>query len=349
MSDTYDFKFLWLDGNGNPQGMFRKKGNFNGETLVLDDAEIPAVIITESIARADRLIISAIGEGDQPAVFGIVVTPRVAEDLKRLIDNARSAQWAEMHRKEAGSNHRDAPCRQCGATLILTDMPETPQLYCHFCDTLTTVDPVQMPAPGEQHLRVCEECGMFSMPRKFTVFYFYCLLVVYGWRYRTTWRCPACMRGDAWKMLFGNLLFVIGVPVAIFQLIRSYGGGISGGAFAGLDTANIKARSGDLMGAIEIYRKILDKVPHSAGLKYNVGLALLQQGDKERAAESFRMALDDCSNYVPAFQLLAPLYDELGRTGELARLKKMWGIEDEEQPQKLEPAAEPVFEQPEDY
>jgi len=30
------------------------------------------------------------------------------------------------------------------------------------------------------------------------------------------------MRGEAWKMFFGNLIFLLGVPVARIQLFRSY-------------------------------------------------------------------------------------------------------------------------------
>ena len=54
-------------------------------------------------------------------------------------------------------------------------------------------------------------------------------------------------------MLFGNLLFVIGVPVAIVQLCRSYGGAIGIGPFAGLDTANINAQKGKVIPALNGY------------------------------------------------------------------------------------------------
>ena len=173
---------------------------------------------------------------------------------------------------------------------------------------------------------------MFARPIKFTTFYFVFLIVFYWVSHGSTWRCPACMRREAWKMFFGNLIFLLGVPVAIVQLIRSYGGSSPGGAYKGLDKANIKARNGDLMGALQIYRSILERVSYSAGLKYNIGLALLQQNDLERAAESFRISLEDCSNYVPAYQLLGPLYEDLGEQEKLEELKRMW--EDEETPEQ---------------
>jgi tetratricopeptide (TPR) repeat protein len=165
---------------------------------------------------------------------------------------------------------------------------------------------------------------MYSKPRKFTIFYFYFLLVVYGFWSKPTWRCPACMRGVAWQMLFGNLLFVLGVPVAIVQLFRSYGFTELSGPFKGLDKGNIHARKGNFEAALMQYREIMNRVPNCAGLKYNLGLALLQQGDKSSAAKSFASALDDCANYAPAYQRLRPLCEELGDAPRLAALKAQW-------------------------
>ena len=121
-------------------------------------------------------------------------------------------------------------------------------------------------------------------------------------------------------MLAANFVFVLGIPVALVQLFRSYGGTDLSGPFRGLDTGNIKARKGDVGGALQQYRTILERVPHCAGLKYNLGLALLQQGDRSRAADSFAAALEDCVNYVPAYAVVSPLYEELGETDRLAEL-----------------------------
>ena len=327
-ADPIDFKFRWLNDQGHETGFLRKKGRFDGETISLDGTEIPVVVVIRTDLYDNRMILQAMA-GDEPVAIGFAVHKPSARELKTAIDAARSVTWAKLHREklqEEGRAHayRDEQCPNCNATVILTDMPRTPQLYCHFCNTLATVDPtVQYPAE-ERNLKICDECGMFSKPRKFSVFYFYFLLVVYGWHYRTTWRCPACMRGDAWKMFFGNLPFILGVPVALAQLARCYGGSVIG-AFAGLDRANIKARKGDPLGALAGYRAILQRVSHSAGVKYNLGLALRQQGDIQRAAEMFRLALDDCTNYVPAYHHLAACYEQLGETEQLAELKRLWG------------------------
>jgi tetratricopeptide (TPR) repeat protein len=343
--DPLQFKFQWIDDNGNATGFFRKRGSFDGEMLLLDDVEIPAGVITQVEVRDTRMVFAVLTESGEPAVLAVNLTQRAAQTLKAEIDVSRSATWAEFHKQrleEKGrlAAFREEECPICEATLVLTDMPETPQLYCQFCNSLSTVDAMTDPTVGERDLRICDECDMFSKPRKFTVFYFVFLVVFYYVSQRTTWRCPACMRGDAWKMLFGNLPFLIGVPVAMVQLVRSYGGSIAGGPFQGLDAANLKGRRGDLIGALEGYRDILDRVPHSAGVKYNLGRALLEQGETERAAATLKLALDDCSNYAPAYRLLVACYEQLGENDKLAELKQMWDDDeddDEDEPHEEEP------------
>lgn len=332
------FKFHWLNEKGQQTSVFAKKGEFDGELLTLEKTTLPAAVIVQSVVRDNRMVLAVMTGDEAEPVVTLVIQPstkKIADELKSELDLARSRVWAEHHRrmlesKGLGHTYRDEECPNCTATLILTDMEPSPQVYCHFCDSLCTCDADSGVRKVERTLRLCEECGMYSSPRKFTIFYFYFLLVIYGFWSKPTWRCPACMRGDAWKMFFGNLPFVIGVPVAVTQLFRSYGGGVLGGDFKGLDTANIRARKGDISGALPLYRSILERVPHSAGVKYNLGLALLTQGDRRRAAETFELALEDCSNYAPAYNQLQNLYKSLGESEKLRELQRVWSTAAEE-------------------
>lgn len=334
------FKFHWMNEKGQAAGFLRKKGRFDGETLRLGDSDIPVAIILDTVVRDEGVVFTVPTQEGEATGIGIILTSKkIASRLKEGLDIARSATWAEHHRKDLtqrgqGQHYRDAKCPNCEATIILSKMPASPQLYCPYCHILTNSDGTDPAVAEARHYRLCDDCGMFSKPRKFTIFYFYFLLFFYGWRTRTTWRCPTCMRPDAWKMLAGNLLFVLGVPVALTQLARSYAGDVAGGSFAGLDAGNRAARAGRFPVAIEKYRGILDRQGHAAGVKYNLGLALLQQGDQRRAAETFRLALEDCSNYGPAYQQLRVLYEKLGERERLAELKRVW--EDaEEQAEEL--------------
>ncbi len=339
-----EFKFHWLNDEGQTTTMFSKPGRLDGEVLTLEQLEVPVTAIVQSFARENRIAISVMTVDEQNPVAHLLIQPKsrkIADELKLHLDIARSRFWADHHRealRNKGLEHtyRDATCPVCNATLILTDMPESPQVYCHFCDSLSTIA-VEKPVKNEHAFKICEECGMYSQPRKFTIFYFYFLIFFYGFWSKPTWRCPACMRKEAWTMLLGNLPFLLGVPTAITQLVRCYGGDVVGGAFKGLDTGNIWARKGEVKRALDLYRRILERVPHSAGVKYNLAMALLAQGDHKRAADAFELALDDCTNYVPAYQQLRALYLHLGETDRLNELDRIWSDPASEEP---EPQAE---------
>lgn len=337
------FRFKWLNSEGHETGFFRQRGTFAGETLVMNDIALPIDSIASFDAREKYVAITVVTPQGEVTSVAAGISGMAARELKSAIDAACSGVWAQKEKKELeskgeGHRYRDESCRHCRATVVLTDMEPSPQVYCGYCDELSTTDAKPALLSAERGLKICEECGMFSRPKKFTIFYFYFLVVLWGCRQQAAWRCPACMRGEAWKMFFGNLFFILGVPVAIAQLIRAYGGSISG-PFAGLDKANIKASQGDPMKAVDDYRAILKRVPNSAGIKFNIGMGLLKQ-KTELAAESFKLALKDCANYSPAANALAHCYQELGQEEELKALKKKWGQE-EEQPEPKGPTPIP--------
>jgi tetratricopeptide (TPR) repeat protein len=331
------FKFKWLDENGNEKGFRSKRGSFDGATLKLDDVELPAAAVLDIDVRGSRMAISVLREDQQTIYLLVNINNGNADELKQQIGVARSATWAASHQQELSTEGRSGEfrsetCPHCTATIDLTGFPKTPQIDCEFCHVIGTLpgSGLQSTAsPLEKNYRLCDECGMYSYPRKFTVFYFYFLLVIYGVWHKETWRCPGCMRGDAWKMLFGNLPFLLGVPVAIVQLFRAYGGTDSGNLYRGLDSANVLARRGKTKDAIEAYQKILANHPIAAGVKYNIGCAFLHDNDAEAAATMFEFALEDCANHRNSAQALAGCLEQLGRTEELADLRKRWGVTDE--------------------
>ena len=195
-----NFKFKWIDAAGDEEGFLRKKGSFDGQTLKLDDAELPAEAIISLETHGNRLTLSIHTGESEPTVCAFAVSGVASKRLKGIIDVARSASWAKLEREELeqkgeGHLYREATCQHCTAVITLSRMEDTPQLYCSFCDTLTTVKNPSSAPLGGKSLRICDECGMFSKPAKFTIFYFYFLLVIYGFRQSTNWSCPGCMRG----------------------------------------------------------------------------------------------------------------------------------------------------------
>jgi hypothetical protein len=333
-SDVSDlkFRFQWDDGNGQPLASVTKTGVLSDNTITLDGDQIPVASIAVSDVRGHCLVLSVIQTGGD--VVDIILHTGMAKQVKEELGRLRSAIWADAHyeqlRKQGlGHTFRKQICPVCDATLDLTGMEDTPQISCSFCHTISTLRSPEGThvTEMERGYRLCDQCGMYSIPREFTIFYFYFLFVIFGWHAGTTWRCPGCMRGEAWKMLFGNLLFVLGVPIALIQLFRSYGGTDIGQLYPGLDRANLRANKGDLPGAIEGYRRILQRRPVSAGVKFNIGRAMAMQDQLIEAAKMFEFSLADCSSYQPAAAALAACYAELGATEKLAELKERWGAE----------------------
>ena len=132
-------------------------------------------------------------------------------------------------------------------------------------------------------------------------------------------------------MLAGNLLFVLGVPVALVQLFRAYGGTDIGGLYPGLDKANLLARGRKFEKAVNAYQDILKKTPVAAGVKYNIALAFLHNDDVEGASQMLEFVMKDCANYDPAAGALLHCYTALGETQKLAALKELWQVPDDDE------------------
>ncbi len=331
VDEPLKFKFQFLNEQGQATSLFSKKGEFDGEVLVLDKVSYPGNTLVAVERREQRMAVSALTSATSVETLALTFGSKaIAVQVKQALDVARSAHGAEAHRQDLvrrgrGGAYRDAECGQCGATIVLSDLPITPQLHCPYCDTLATIQAADDIPVNEHEFHLCDACHLFSRPQKFTVMYFWFVIVAYGYWTEEKFCCKGCMRGAAWKMLFGNLLFVLGVPWAAVQLIRSYSGSVVGGAFRGLDSGNVRARRGDAAGALKYYRSILERVPHSAGVKFNLGQGLIMQQDYASAAKSFEAALRDCANYFPAYGQLRQMYSHLGETEKLRELDLRWG------------------------
>jgi hypothetical protein len=222
-----------------------------------------------------------------------------------------------------GSDYREAVCPYCQATNLLISLPLTPQIYCSFCDSLFCRDP-RNKTGLEEHFRLCSQCGMYSRPRTFSVFYFYYAVVTTGFHYDTTSRCSGCMRSTAWKMVLVNLLGVLAFPFALVQLYRAYATRSVAGPMDGIDTANLWWLRGNVEGALKRYDEIMERVPLNAGVKYNVARGLMLNNDLPHAQAMFEMSLDDCANYWPSVHGLFECLAQQGKHKELAAARKLW-------------------------
>ena len=329
------FKYQLINEASQPTGWLSKKGSFDGERIQLDGESFPASTIYHTTLVNKVFVFVVVATDAEARVVSMLVHSGNVKQLKTEIDRIRSASQVTLaeqnwHSQGLGTFRKEV-CPNCSATLNLSNFEATPQLFCDYCDTLYSV-PKQPETPtNESEYRLCEHCGMYSRPRKFTEFYFYFLFVAYGFWTKESMRCPACMRGTAWKMLAINFLFILGTIPSIYQLIRAYASDKVGGVFSGLHTANLKATKRDYSAATRIYQSILERVPVAAGIHFNLGLALVQNQEWERASAAFELSLDDCSNYRYAAGGLMHCYETLGRKEELSSLQRLWGIAEGEE------------------
>lgn len=327
------FKYQLINEAGQPASWLSQKGSFDGEQIHLVGESFPAASVIHTMLVDKVFVVVVPGADGEPRAVSMLVHSGNVRQLKTGIDRVRSAAQVTLAEQAWRSQGQVGPfrkevCPNCSATLNLSNFEATPQLFCDYCDTVYTV-PKQPETPtNEAEYKLCEHCGMYSRPRKFTEFYFYFILVAYGFWTKESLRCPACMRGTAWKMLAMNLLFVLGIVPSVYQLIRAYASDKVGGVFSGLHAANLKATKRNYSAATKIYQSILERVPVAAGIHYNLGLALVQNGEWERASAAFELSLDDCSNYRYAAGGLMHCYETLGRTQELADMQRQWGSED---------------------
>lgn len=333
MSETVSFKFHFVDDNGNKQGFLAKKGSFDGEVLSLDGSDIPVAAIGKALRRFDRIMMTvATGEGQTGTVV-MVVSGAVGKKLHVLINGAASKRRVEARKEELmaegkGDRFRSEVCPNCLAYIDLSGFEATPQLYCDYCDSLVMLD--ESGPKDAASYQLCDNCGYYSQPKVFTLFYFYFLLVVYGWRSQKVHYCNACMRSKAWKMFFANLIFILGVPVAVVQLCRAYfGGSARSAAFKGLDRANALSSSGKVDKAAVIYQQIAERVGPAAGIHYSHGLALARANRLSEAIGPLEQSLADCGNYHAAAETLYLCYEKTDQPNQAALIKALWSGDDQ--------------------
>ena len=290
------------------------KGAANEQEISLGNTGMSMAAVAETMARPERLII-ALRQGAQidPNLAkhvedGVLVLNIMDVDtlkIKRVIDRHSSAISTREHKKQLdaqgqGASFRSQICPTCQSTINLTGLPETAYHFCPFCESVYMAGGALV-NKGEDYC-TCDECELFGHVQEYKIFYFYFLLVIYGWRSQQRFLCDGCARGELLKTLLCNLFFILGVPVSLWGLFRSYSG--QDPRFNNLVEANDYAREGKADLAGNIYQQISGSNPMHPGLAMNKGLACLHSNNVNGAIESFSTALESCSNYVPAIRLL---------------------------------------------
>jgi hypothetical protein len=312
---AFKFKFV---RNGREIGFGSKKGTIGPNGLQLDALPIGFDEIAETAYRDKRLILALDPRG--PAVQGLQkvlagkttlalsISGAQARDLKRRIDQRNSARDADRHRRQLAAEGKDGlfrtvPCIHCQSTLDLSEMGQAIYIYCPYCETTLTNDG-RVVANGDRYT-VCDECRLFGRVQGYTEFYFYFLVLAYGFSMKRRHVCDSCAQRMFTKTLLVNLIFLLGIPSAIWVKIKSMLG--RDATYPKLAKANTLARKGQYAEAAPLYQWIYQTYPDHPGLLRNEALAHFNGKDVSGAMEYLNRSLRACPNYAPARQSMQRL------------------------------------------
>ena len=306
----FSFRDLYL--NDSLSHRERNLGSHDGDRLQIGKLIVADRDIQYLNTAGNQLHVGWQDADSGPRVASMIVDTDV-RPIRDAIHFGLSRRVFDTQLQEAGSqglgNHcRDTECQFCQAKILSLDAyPWSPQVYCPWCDSLNTT--VEVPDLGlrEKEYRICPLCGMYSRPRNFTIAYFWFLIFHASVSHKIVVCCNDCMRPEAWKMLFGNLFGVLGLPLAVTQLVRVYRDSVQSGPFRGLDEANRLLKQGRVDKALDRYWKIIERHPVSAGVLFNVALGLIANNDRPHARQTLQLCLENCGNYTPAAKLLDKL------------------------------------------
>ncbi len=319
MQSTSDlsFKFQFVQ-DGQARGLRVKAASASSDALMLDGEPIRYEDIVDTTSQDKRLVLtlaSTVQLGQKTAkacqeggVLALEVKSIQARDLERTIDCRASALAAQRHKRELAaadeeSRYRVMTCPHCQATIDLSDFERTRYVYCRYCKSILDQGGGIVSA-GDAYC-VCSECQMFGRVRGYTVFYFYFLLIAYGFSYSRRYLCDTCAVRTAQQALLLNFIFLLGIPSSIYMWVKALTGHEP--EMKDLLKANALARKGKAKEAEEIYGRLLQRLPEHPGLLINQGIGYLHANDGQQGVEYLNRSLRACSNYQLAMQLLLRL------------------------------------------
>ena len=211
------FKFRFVE-NGNVAQIFSQKAIATQEEIILGiNSTLFYENITDTLVRDKRLIIastSPVSSNSQTFselasnyVYTLEVYNVNPGDLKKHIDQISSRKRTEQRKvflQEVGEAHlfRSVTCPECQSTIDLSDFQRTSYIYCRFCQSIFKENQPAM-TKGDKYC-VCDECQMFNRVQYYTEFYFYFLLIVYGFYSKRRLVCDNCADSIFWKNFWLN-------------------------------------------------------------------------------------------------------------------------------------------------
>ena len=299
--------------NGKAVGFGQVKARWEADGIHFGKDFLPFDSILDTSSR-DKRIVLVLDPAFQPTgkmakrlmdgpAIAIETSGMSARQLEMAIDrhcSAREAKARQSQLRADGQEHliREETCPVCNSTVDLSGLDRTEYTYCRFCESLFT----RNQSTDGTDFKTCDQCGMFDHIQPYTEAYFYFLLIVFGFSYKQVYLCHSCAHKLFLKMLGLNLIFVLGIPSAVWVKIKSMMNRKDD--FEGLDKANALSQSGKSQEAMHHYQTVLSKHPSHPAVLMNKALGQLNGGDQSGAAASLQESIRACNHYLPVMRLL---------------------------------------------
>jgi hypothetical protein len=312
----YKFRFRFVDADNRALGYTGRQAHVSREDGIELDG---AVIHYEDLADA-FLYLNRVGlvlkpylvlprnltEHLQPnsPVLLIEVMENLAFEIKSAIDQNRSNLYlahrqATLEAERKGASFRRVNCPRCDSGIDLTHQA-TPYIFCRYCETV--FDQYRQKLPRCDDYKICPICQYYGRVQTFPE------TRLYFWKkerrasYQDRYFCDTCAQRLHEETRLKNATLLVGL-VSNAYLQNQYTSGRNPD-LADLGQANYLAQAGNMKEADLLYAAMTLRNKDNPGLRYNYGLAYLQNGDPKRAFYQLRESLEACKNYEPARQLI---------------------------------------------
>lgn len=308
------FKFKYVK-DGNVTGFFASKGEVGNDGVKLGEHLLPFECVYDTTTRDERLVITMdprhaaipapVLAQMQGSFLVLHVSKMSAASLEKVIDRHTSAREAAARKAQLqadGKGHlfRTEQCPCCAATVDLSELPDSPYNYCRFCETVFGRAVDRAPKQSNTYCQ-CDECGYYDRVQGYGEFYFYFLLVVYGFSHKRRYLCDDCGASLANKLLAINSIFLLGVPNAVICAIRARTGRDQD--LSALAKANKLAKKGKMQQAEAEYDKVFKALPGHPGAHFNLAVAHLRQNNADDGVRHLNKSIENCPSFEPGLNL----------------------------------------------
>ncbi len=332
--DDKNFIFVFTRENGKPIDFFIQKkfeGKVEESGLRLGPVMIPYKFINRNIYKKSHISLQLKSDFIVPAelkkyfrknsVFYLGIKRGLGQDVSKNI-NLKCSESIIEENFDGVKEEDISLCPVCEMKIITRDK-RCNYFYCKFCYSI--FDQNLKVVSNGKILKKCPECGYYGRIKKYQEFYFVFLFMFIAWHEKEVFLCDNCAMDLGWRMLLGNLLFLLGIPPTIAVFIETKRKRTE--YVKNLIKGTKYCKRGKLHQADEYYNNLSKYYQEQPGLLYNLALSALQSGDLVNSRTNLQRSINACPTYQPALSLIKKVENyqvgkEFAREEKLKRTKK---------------------------